>query len=66
MACMVVNVISDSNSESPLVNIDMIDMEESVPQFSKNNSNFVRSKAPVESLLQMAVDNGGRDLMYFQ
>lgn len=51
MANTVVNVISDSSSESALVNIYMTDMEESVPQFSNINSSFVRSNAPVESLL---------------
>lgn len=65
MASLVVNVISESSSESQLVNVDMIDTEESVPQFSNINPNFVRSNAPVDSLLQMVADNGDRHFNIF-
>lgn len=47
------------------MNIDMIDIEESGPQFSNNNSYLVLSNAPVESLLQMAIDKGSSGFNVF-
>lgn len=65
MASTVMNFITYSSSKNLLVNIDMINTEESGPRFSNNNSYFLLSNTPVESLFQMEVDNRNSDFNVF-
>lgn len=52
MASSVFNEVSDSSSEIPIANIEIVDSEDGGSQFTNNNSYFVRSSAKVVSFLK--------------
>lgn len=65
MASTIVNVVSDSSPDISLLNIEMVEVENGSANFSNNNNVVARSLAPVETLLKMAANNGGKDFNIF-